>query len=202
MKRIINILSFAFSLLAFASSAYAISSHPGTNIPSFVLSLVGICATLIVGISVVDTFVLRNALNKVDEKMEEQTKRMEELSTLEKEFRQTKRQINVLFHHTWGLALTDKQPYAAFQEFWRGFTLSAQQNDIKRAQSCLSNAEILVEDIVRRKQEGQVLDTPCMTMLDMVISDNLKSSQVYTAFGDRVERLLEELKRTIECVKN
>lgn len=197
MKRCISILSFVFSLVALVLSAYAVSNQHEACIPTFVLSLVGICATLIVGISVVDSIVLRSALHKVDEKMEKQAKKMEELSKVEEDLKKTKQRANMLFHLSWGLIIIDNQPCTAFLHFWRGFILAAQENDIKRAKACIIQAEKLIEDISRKMQERPLsLDNP-KRIQEINITDDLKESLVYTAFGERAEKMLEKIKKTI-----
>ena len=64
MEEKIIFLSFAFSLGALGLSAYAFSNQYYADIPTIVLTLVGICATLIVGISV-DAFAVHNAQGEI-----------------------------------------------------------------------------------------------------------------------------------------
>ena len=68
MSVFIKLLSFLSSFIALCLSVYAVSNQYYVNIPTTVLSLVGICATIIVGISVVDTFAVHPAFHKMEEK--------------------------------------------------------------------------------------------------------------------------------------
>ncbi len=199
MKKCINILSFVFSLVALVLSVYAVSCHSGASIPALVLSLVGICATLIVGISVIDTIVLRSVLHKVDDKMEEQAKKMEELSKVEEDLQKTKQRANMLLHLSWGMTLSGNEPYTALLQYWRGFSLASQDNDIKCAKACLVKAEILVKDIAGRARKHPLsLDTPSKKLHEICITDELKSSHAYAAFGDRIEKLLKTINSLID----
>lgn len=107
MDVFIKLLSFLFSFIALCLSVYAVSNQYYANIPTTVLSLVGICATIIVGISVVDTFAVHSAFHKMEEKMGELSNRMDKLTELEMEVRKMKKKTNMLFHHTWGLVLRE-----------------------------------------------------------------------------------------------
>ena len=193
MEEKILFLSFAFSLGALSLSAYTFSNQYYADIPTTVLTLVGICATLIVGISVVDAFAVHNALEKYETKMNELTIRMEALTKLEETVHKMKKQTNILFHHTWGLSFSDKQPYAALAEFWNAFQLAAKEDDVKRAKSCLENAQTVIHDIIERKTSNRKLDSPDMDKLPTDIPNDLKNSKVYIAFKNSVDELIDDI---------
>lgn len=197
MRGTILFLCFVFSLGALCLSAYACSNQYYTDIPNFVLSLVGICATLIVGISVVDIFFVHHMFEKNEKKMKEFGESIAELSKLEGDVRKLRKQSNILFHHTWGLSFSEKQPYAALVEFWEAFQLAVESDDIKRAKSCLENADITVKDIINRKENNKELDTPEKNKLPTVIPDAMKDSIVFIAFKEEIEELIKNIRKTI-----
>ena len=186
MDGFIKLLSFLFSFVALCLSVYAVSNQYYVNIPTTVLSLVGICATIIVGISVVDTFAVHSAFHKMEEKMDELSKKMEEVEKQKEKIRKLRKQANILFHHTWGLVFANNQPYDALNEFWKAFTSAAKDNDVKRAKVCLENTESTIENIMQQK-EMEGLDERKISLL---ITDELKQTSVYVAFEDRINELL------------
>lgn len=198
MNGIALIMCFSFSLVALGLSIYACSSQYYADIPTSVLSLMGICATLIVGISIVDVFSIHQVLEKNEEKMDEFDKKIVELSKLEDDVRKLRKQSNILFHHTWGLCFSQKQPYAALAEFWKAFQLAANDNDIKRAKSCLENANESVEDIIRRKEKRGELDTPESDNLPISIPVEMTDSSVFIAFKADVNNLIKKTRKTLE----
>ena len=195
MDKFIKILTFVFSLAAIGFSVYAVSNQCSPNIPTTVLSLVAICATLIVGISVVDTFAVHSALRRMEDKMSEQAQRMIALDDLEKEMHKVKRQSNILFHHTWGLICSRNQPFAALAEFWKALELAAKDDDISRAKTCLVNTEEVVEDIIQGKTEHRELDESDRIIIPRKIPADIKESKVYDAFGVKIEDLIKRINK-------
>lgn len=188
MDIFIKLLSFLFSFVALCLSVYAVSNQYYANIPTTVLSLVGICATIIVGISVVDTFAVHSAFHKMEEKMGELSNRMNKLTELEIEVRKMKNQANILFHHTWGLIFREAQPYDALNEFWEAFTLASNDNDIKRAMVCLENTENVIEDIMQQKGTDELDESK----ISLKITDELKQTSTYIAFENRINELVNK----------
>lgn len=195
MDKLIKILTFIFSLAALGLSVYAVSNQCCTNIPATVLSLVGICATMIVGISVVDTFAVHSAFRKMEDRMNEQAERMRTLEDLEGKVRKMRKQSNILFHHTWGLTFSKTQPFAALAEFWKALELAAKEDDISRAKTCLANAEEVVEDIIQQKNEQGKLDESDRIIIPQKIPADIKESKVYDAFGVKIEELIKRINK-------
>ena len=183
-----KISSFIFSLIALVLSIYALSSQYYTDITTTVLSLVGISVTLIVGISVVDTFAVHSAFHKMEEKMGELSKKMEEVEKQEEKIHKMKKQANILFHHTWGLIFREAQPYDALNEFWKSFTLASNDNDIKRAKVCLENTENVIEDIIQQKGTDGLDESK----ISLKITDELKQTSTYIAFENLINELVNK----------
>lgn len=188
MDVFIKLLSLLFSFVALCLSVYAVSNQYYANIPTTVLSLVGICATIIVGISVVDTFAVHSAFHKMEEKMGELSKKMEEVEKQEEKIHKMKNQANILFHHTWGLIFREAQPYNALNEFWKAFTLASNDNDITRAKVCLENTENVIEDIMQQKGTDELDESK----ISLKITDELKQTSAYIAFENRINELINK----------
>ena len=177
---------FALSLGIFVSP-----SNRSMDTPEVVLSLVGICATLIVGISLYDTISLNSTLRNYDEKMKELECKMKKIDELEKRYEKTKKQTNILLHFTWGLAFTDMQPYTAFKEYWRAILLAAEEDDIKRARVCISNAESLISKIKGHIDKNSCFDKTDIDNIPKKVPDSLRGTNVYYAFQARIKALVD-----------
>ena len=94
-----------------------------------VLSLVGICATLIVGVSVIDAFSVHSLLHSAEKKMNDLSHKLEKLSLLEEDVRKMRKQTNILLNYTWGLNFSEHQPYMALVELWKAFELTVESKD-------------------------------------------------------------------------
>lgn len=204
MDTYFKISVFLFSLIALVFSCYAISNQYYADIPAFVLSLVGICATLIVGVSVVDTIAVHKLedklsiqSNEMNNKLNELSKKLEEISTLEDKLRKMKKQTNILFHHTWGLAYSNSQPYDALSEFLKALNITVEIGDIKRAKTCITNAEFAVEEIAKRGVEDNSDINSDIIIPHAFFEKNIKESKVYVAFGERIEKLIYKIQQTI-----
>ena len=109
-----------------------------------------------------------------------------------------KKQSNILFHYTWGLTYCKEEPVAAFQEFWKALELTMKVDDIKRAKSCLQQAELLIDDIISNDSinANEELELLSVEFGTKIMSQNLKDTNVYHAFGDRIEKLIVRINNT------
>ena len=173
---VLSLIAFALSILAFFTGGVSASLESGA------LTLISICATLVVGVSFVNVF---------EDKMAKYESEIEELEKLQCKLDKMRRKSHILFHHTWGLAFIDKQPYHALEEFWCAFLLAAKEDDIKRAKSCLENAKMVAEEIKEgKKNQAEVRDS--FDNIDRFqILEELRKSKVYFAYSDKIEELLD-----------
>ena len=175
-------------------SAYAFSNQYYADIPTTVLTLVGICATLIVGISVVDVFAVHSSLHKTEEKIDELSRKIEEFQKIEERVRKMKKQTNILFNHTWGLSFTQHQPYMSLAYFWKAFSLAVESKDVMRAKSCIRNAIEVANDIKQRKENGSELDESDMERIPTEVPQAMKGTDVYCAYESDVKELMDIIK--------
>ena len=185
------IISIVLSLVAIGLSCYSLTNQYYADIPTTVLSLVGVCVTIVVGINLVEAISLHSMLNTYDKRMEELTKKTNDVSLMEGQMRKMKKQTNILFHYTWGLSYgNDGSYYNSLSEFWKAFLLAAETNDFKRAKSCLSNMEITIEIIEQQTLNDMIEEREFPYNIPEVI----KGSDVYCVFGEKVDDLFLRIK--------
>lgn len=180
--------SLILSLVALALSFVAITGIHcfEMNASEAVLTIVGICTTLIVGVSVVDAIAVRRLERKI-----------EELDKLEKKVRKQTKQSNILFHHTWGIQHWKEQPYTALYDFWRAFSIAAETDDIKRAKSCLANMEELSSEICGKLHSGKAISKEDIERVPREVPKSMKDSKVYCAFDIRINKLIEKINKEL-----
>ena len=181
------------SLIAVVFSVLALCGHHCMRLDG-ALTIVSICVTLIVGVSVVDAIAVHNILSKYNGKMDAMTERLNKLSSLEEQLHKAKRQTNLLLHFTWGLSFSKEQPYTAIAEYWKAIELAASDNDVKRAKSCIHN----LEEVVRRVSEEskQIADNSNEEALNAIPKEfpkELRKSCVYIAFEKRFDELIGQI---------
>lgn len=180
--------SIILSLAALALSFVAITGIHcfEMNVSDSVLTIIGVCATLIVGVSVVDALTIRNLQQKI-----------ERFDKLDKKVSRQLHQINILFHHTWGIQMWDKQPYTALSEFWRGFCIAAESDDIKKAKSCLENAKEVSNEIMEKLNSKTFISNQDKEQIPTEIPMFMKDTKVFCAFKEQAEALIDSINKYI-----
>lgn len=180
--------SLVLSLVALALSFVAITGIHcfEMNASEAVLTIVGICTTLIVGVSVVDAIAVRRLGRKI-----------EELDKLEDKVRKLTKQSNILFHYTWGIQHWKERPYTALCDFWRAFSIAAETDDIKRAKSCLANMEKLSKEISEKLVLREALSKENIELVPREVPKSMKDSKVYCAFDVRIKILIEKINKEL-----
>ena len=158
------------------------------------LTIVSICVTLIVGVSVVDAIAVHDILSKYNRKIDAMTERLDELSSLNKQFHKTKRQTNLLLHFTWGLSFSKEQPYTAIAEYWKAIEFAALNDDVKRAKSCIHNLEEVVKRVLEEpKQMADISNKEDLNDIPKEVPKDMRESSVYIAFAERVDELIPQI---------
>lgn len=195
MEKMIRILNFLFSLAALCISAYAVSGKCCGNIESTVLTIVGICTTLIVGISVVDAFSFHFHMNKMENRMDELTKKQNDLEIkrmdLAKKLEEQKVKEDISDKISYGLALLNWLPYTSFKYFIKGFEKSLLANNVKAINSCL----ICLESVPKLMKEKEVKITDAAKKKGCPqISEEAKQLEAYKLVKDRFEKIYEMMR--------
>lgn len=193
---IIKLLYIVLTLYAFIRRTFMLSLNNGMDTTEVVLSLMGICATLIVGVSVYDAVSLRSLLHDYDIKIQRLEDKIRKADELERNYHKTKRQLTILLHFTWGLSFSDKQPYTALKEYWNAIMKAAEADDIKRAKSCITNAECVLEDINRKRANQIEVDDSDINAVPTCLPEKLKRSKVYCAFEEQIIALINNINQS------
>ncbi|MBR1462222.1 MAG: hypothetical protein IJ604_02420 [Prevotella sp.] len=188
----ICVLSFLFTIVLLVVCVSVLSNGFCFNISETILTLIGICTTIIIGVAVVDSVSFFKMMEKTDIKIKMMEDQLNELKNLKVKVEKTKRQTNTLFHYTWGTTQIKDDPYAAVYEFMKGIISSSKDDDIDRAKSCLTKAEEVLKDIEEQQKKGILFD--CNDRITDLISDEFKKTKVYCAFNDRIENLISKIR--------
>lgn len=183
--------SLIISLVALTLSVVAIFGiHKNiVSFPDLVLTLLGVCATIIVGISVISAVELLHI-----------TRKMKEIDQIQSELKHAKAKMEsmrskayLVMHIACGLALKDWQPSTTITECLKGFGIAMQVEDAPNAHFCLDTLEKVIrrfqndEMILNNLKEGNTYKVP------KEIPEEYKKLKLYKVFEKRLESVFEEI---------
>lgn len=173
------------SLIAFALSVLAFFSNNKLSTDSGVLTLIGICTTLIVGVSVVDTLRLQQLEEKV-KKLKETKETVEKMSDkLEK----LKNDANIALDANWGYTLYTIQPHTAIQQVWKGLKLALLTDDCKKLKTCMEVLKHIKEEIKKNGELSKKLNKKLDNNV-LMIDEDMKNARLYILVKDELDKLL------------
>lgn len=188
-----GLLSLLLSINALALSALALFSKFSCEvIPTAVLSLIGICCTLIVGVSVIDSLIVHNIQKQIDKlsnAQKEIEKQEEDLKCTIKKYEDNSFIGNQI---SWGLALINWQPLTSFRYFVKGLEKSLIINHTKGIYSCLICME-QVPKAIKKYNIDITADTARKKGLPQ-ISEDTKKLDEYKLIENRVKKVCEQMK--------
>ena len=134
-------ISLLLSWTAIILSIVALAGKTEVTGEGGALTIVSICVTMIVGLSVVDSLTVRNIQKRVN-RLYDTMKRIEEK---EKDFdnkrEKQKTSLYISNQVSWGLATLHKYPYTSFRYFMKGLEKSLENKQKKSINSCLKCME-------------------------------------------------------------
>lgn len=183
--------SLIISLVALTLSVVAIFGiHKNiVSFPDLVLTLLGVCATIIVGISVISAVELLHVTRKLKEIDQIQS----ELKLAKAKMESMRSKANLVMHIACGLALKDWQPRTTITECLKGFGIAMQVEDAPNAHFCLDTLEKVIrrfqndEMILNNLKEGNTYKVP------KEIPEEYKKLKLYKVFEKRLESVFEEI---------
>ena len=181
-------------VVVFGLCLFSKSSSDTVELPNVVLSLIGVCATLIVGVSVYNTVEVNSVLRKTEGKTEELEKKLKELSTIADDVEKLRVQANILFHLTWGMVLKENQPYTALREFWSGFELCVKSEDYNRGKVCINEAIKIAKSIASQKETIKMTDKE---KIPHEFPIEIKDTKLYRFYRREVDELFEKIKEIV-----
>lgn len=135
---IISFLALVFSILAF------FSCNTNASIEGGALALISICATLIVGVHILDAV-----------KMKQLEDKMEELSKTKEELEKVKVNANIALNITWGLLFLESNHLDSFKHFALAYQYAISENDAKRVNTCNQCLQRCVDKVKRKSKQEQ-----------------------------------------------
>lgn len=175
-----SLIAFALSLMAFFTCGVSVSVENGA------LALIGICATLIVGVSVV---------NEV--RMRELEKKLKKIDEVEKNLEYLRVHSNIAMRMSWGFAYMSKMPYTAFREFENAYKHALKSNDMHWIDATLQCMEEIVrikkdsEDNIKKREESS------KRKINSEVPKEIQEIKAYKAFKDRTEKIYSEMSKII-----
>ncbi len=165
MKYISLIIS-SIALIISVSFSICNESFSSTNV---FLSIISVCATLIVGVHFLDSWTIQRMNEKISK-----------LTGLEEELKHTKEHANIALHITTAIGFMNWKPKQAYNECWKAFEMSIAQNDAVRANTsldCLENFNHACS------KNGAKIPS------SFTLSEQTLSSPLYKVFRKRVNEL-------------
>ncbi|MBQ9230379.1 MAG: hypothetical protein IJ190_04260 [Prevotella sp.] len=184
--------SIVFSLVALTLSIVALFGiHQNTVcIPDLVLTLLGVCAALIVGVSVVNTIELLEVtrqlkeIDKIRKEVDEAKARMEEL----------RQNANFALHVSYGLAFRNWQPINAITECLKALDIAMQQDDCVRANTCVNVLGAVLEEISKDDKLKSQLKGKKADDIPKDIPKWYKDHDPYKVLKDKIGKVFEKIK--------
>ncbi len=187
-------ISLLFSWTAIILSIVALVGKTAVTAEGGVLTIVSICVTLIVGVSVVDSLTVHNIQKRIDKLSEEIKKIEEKEKDLENEREKQKASLYISNQVSWGMATLNGLPYTSFRYFVKGLEKSLEANNQKGINSCLKCMEQVPKVIERMKKKGEECDDAGKKKELPAISDIVKELEVYKLVKSRIEKIFEQMK--------
>lgn len=161
---------------------------------SSALSLISICTTLIVGVSVVD--VVR--LEKLEKKIDELKELRRDVDKQKNELEELRDNANIALDANWGFTLVSVKPQTAVVQLWKAIEKSFKKEDTKRANTCISVLENVIKIIEKDNQIKQELRKETDGHVPIEITESLEYSSLYDTFKSRLEKILQKIETIIK----
>lgn len=184
--------TLVISLVALALSIISLFGRHSMCVPEVVLTLIGVCTTIIVGVSVVDVLTLRSIYQKLD-----QIKEIERnIEATNERIDVMREQSNMCFHIAWGVAVLSWQPHTAIKECWKSVRIAMSLEDAQKSHSCID----ITEKIVKRIKERPELSRLYKRTEDIPkeIDESMKKSQLYSMYRVKLKDIIKEVDRLSE----
>ena len=189
----IQLISLLVSWTAIIFSIVALVGKAPATAEGGALTIVSICVTLIVGVSVVDSLVVQ----KHGEKLRQLENNMKKIEQLKKDLEIAKGrddELRLAIYMSWGLALLHEEPLAAFEQFQKMLKLALEDKKyIDEACKAVEFMEQLVprieEDIEKNDSYRQILQI----RIPGKTHEEIKVLSCYATFKDRIDGIYQKI---------
>lgn len=160
------------------------------------LTIVSICVTLIVGVSVVDSLTVLNLQKQIEKLAEKQLELQEIKNTHDKRIEEQENLFYISNQLSWGLAIINWQPFSSFCYLVKGLEKSLEINHLKGIHSCLTCMENVPKIINTGKED---FNDAARKKGIPKISDEIKSLDSYKLIKSEVDKIFNEMEEYYKC---
>jgi len=173
---VFSLIAFALSVMAFFACGVSASVENGA------LALIGICATLIVGISIV---------NEV--RMHELEKKFKKIEEVEKNLEYLRVHSNIAMRMSWGFAYMSKMPCTAFLEFENAYKRALKSNDMHWIDATLQCMEEIVK--IKKSEKSRIEEREALSKrkIKAEVPDEIQEIKAYKAFKNRTKKIYSDM---------
>ena len=193
-----KLFSLLFSWTAIIFSIVALVGWAPYTAEGGVLTIVSICVTLIVGVSVVDSLTVFH-LNR---KLSELERQMRELNTLKEGIVNNRKDADEKLtraeqgiYISWGVSLFNKEPIAAFEQFQKAFKLALPEpRYMDAAKKAIEFMEQVVPEIEAQiRNDKKTYGTILKLRIPNDVPEDIKVLPYYHLFEARIERIYKAI---------
>lgn len=162
------------------------------DIPSIVLALIGICATLIVGVSVYDSYTIHNIQRRIEEMRRIQNELEKKEQNIVKENNELKNSMYIANQLSWGLALMNLLPYTSFRYCFKGLLKALETNNTKATNNCLKCMNETNKLLKHKKNDKEVIKDSAKYKELPIIPEKIKALSLFKLVEERLNDIINE----------
>jgi len=160
----VALLALALAIMSLYGSRIALSTDSA-------LAVVAVCATMMVGVSVLDRMTIHDL-----------EKRLDRLDGIEKKIEYMRTNANIANHVAFGLAFVAWNPGNTIKEIYKAIEIAMKAGDAKRAHNCIKNLQAIVNMLNKRKISSEEKEKIRDHNLDISETD------LYPVFKDMIDK--------------
>lgn len=193
-----KIASLLISWTAIIFSIVALVGWAPSTAENGALTIVSICVTLIVGVSVIDSltvYQLNRKLNELESQMRDLKTLKEEIVNNRKDADEKLTRAEQGIYMSWGLSLFKIEPIAAFEQFQKAFKLALEeQKYMDVAKKAIEFMEQVVLEIEAQiKKDKKAYGTILNLRIPNDVPEDIKVLPYYHLFEARIERIYKAI---------
>lgn len=191
--------AFVLSLLAILFSVANFNFSPSTDaFVGIMAGLIGVCATIMVGFQIFNSVDTRNKLKEI-EKMQLELKK--ELQLAKKERKNSELLMNAGISHCYGLSLSQKQPFTAYDSMFTSISYAVEANNPTIIKNYVTNIIALTELIEDLISKDEIIDNSDIESVESLDFNILAEFPAYTLIQDSCLNAQNSINDSIKKIK-
>lgn len=187
-------ISLILSIAAISFSIVALMGHCATTTADGALTIITICVTIIVGVSVIDTLTIHN----LEKKIEKLTEKQVEFEAKEKSLNSMMVDQKINTNISLGVGLVNWLPFTSFSYFVKGLEKALETNNTNGISNCLLCMEN-VPKVIKRSNIKDFDDKAKKKGIPQ-ISEESRRMEAYKLIYSRVEKVFTEMNQYYQSV--